>query len=283
MKQNRNKINVTISTSEPNAEGVYEYNRRTYGERIRRYRIEKNLSQPQLAEILRTNKNYVSNWEVGRARPDLNMIPELCRVLGISISAFFGEPALPGELSFEERLLLKNYRDLSIHDRKILKKIIDSMLFEEAEEQKTYCRDHFIRVFCNSRTACAGTDNTLDDRNDGEYIYIRTEESACKPDEVITVSGDSMEPTFSDGDRLLVQYTSQLADGEIGIVIINGEGFVKEFRNSGVYSHNAVSYPFRAFLPQDDVRCVGKVIGKLEKKMLPTKQEMEIIREFETI
>ena len=46
------------------------------------------LSQPDLAGILGTSKNYVSNWEVGRTRPDMNIIPALCRAIGISIAEF---------------------------------------------------------------------------------------------------------------------------------------------------------------------------------------------------
>ena len=70
------------------AEKVAAFNRETYGEVIRASRLRRGLSQPQLAALLSTSKNYVSNWEHGRARPDMNIIPQLCAALGIRIAEF---------------------------------------------------------------------------------------------------------------------------------------------------------------------------------------------------
>jgi signal peptidase I len=43
-----------------------------------------------------------------------------------------------------------------------------------------------------------------------------TSPRACMAIEIITVTGDSMEPTFHDGDDLLVEHTKELSPGEIG-------------------------------------------------------------------
>ena len=58
------------------------------------------------------------------------------------------------------------------------------------------------------------------------------------------------------------------------------EGFVKEYRENGVYSHNAKSYPFRKFLPGDNVHIVGRVLGKVTKRHLPTREEAVMLDEL---
>lgn len=68
-----------VSLAEAKAQKTAEFNRTTYGEVIRANRIKMGLSQPDLAGILGTSKNYVSNWEVGRTRPDMNMIMYIIR------------------------------------------------------------------------------------------------------------------------------------------------------------------------------------------------------------
>ena len=97
-----------VSLAEAKAQKTAEFNRTTYGEVIRANRIKKGLSQPDLAGILGTSKNYVSNWEVGRTRPDMNMVPALCRAIGISIAEFFGGHSELDDLSPEQRAHIRS-------------------------------------------------------------------------------------------------------------------------------------------------------------------------------
>ena len=53
-------------------------------ERVRHYRSLRKLEQKQLAQALGITANAVSNWEQGRSRPDVALIPDLCKVLDIS-------------------------------------------------------------------------------------------------------------------------------------------------------------------------------------------------------
>lgn len=84
-------------------EKLHAANKEMYGEAIRTWRQYRGISQTQLTEALGLSKNLVSNWEAGRSRPDINIIPALCDLLDISISAFFGVPSRPGELTVQEQ------------------------------------------------------------------------------------------------------------------------------------------------------------------------------------
>ena len=65
------------------------YNQEHYGKVIKEARMKKGLQQGQLAELLGVAPNMVGHWEKGRARPALNLIPQLCCALGISLDMFF--------------------------------------------------------------------------------------------------------------------------------------------------------------------------------------------------
>ena len=269
-----------VSIAKVKANRVAAYNRATYGAVIRASRLRKGLTQPQLAKILNTSKNYVSNWEIGKARPDMNMVPALCKALDISIAELFGVRGEYDTLSLEAQRHLQRYTLLTERDRATVDSLIDSLLAMEDAEMRKKFTDGFMYLFHNDNMAAAGTANYLGDMVDGEREFIRKDYISERADEIITVTGDSMEPTFYPGDDLLIEHTESLNIGEIGIFVINGEGFVKEYRENGVYSHNYEAYPFRKFHSSDDVRIVGRVLGKVTDAHRPNREEATMLEEL---
>ena len=72
------------------------------GKLIALKRKEKGLTQEQLAEKLGVTNKAVSKWENGKSMPDLAIIQELCKILGVSLTTL-----LNGEENREEELILK--------------------------------------------------------------------------------------------------------------------------------------------------------------------------------
>ena len=56
----------------------------TIGNRITKYRKEKGLTQEALAEKLGVSSQAVSKWENDASCPDISLLPQLCRELGIT-------------------------------------------------------------------------------------------------------------------------------------------------------------------------------------------------------
>lgn len=54
------------------------------GNRISKYRKEKGLTQEELAAKLGVSSQAVSKWENDASCPDISLLPQLCRTLGIS-------------------------------------------------------------------------------------------------------------------------------------------------------------------------------------------------------
>lgn len=79
-------------------------------------------------------------------------------------------------------------------------------------------------------------------------------------DFVIGVSGDSMEPTYYDGDKVAVKKLPSVNIGEIGVFMINGDGYIKELGNNVLISHNK---KYKDIIIDKDTLCIGKVLGKL--------------------
>lgn len=85
----------------------------------------------------------------------------------------------------------------------------------------------------------------------------------------LRVVGQSMEPTIHDGDTLIVRKQEQVENGEVAVVLVNGdEATVKEIHESPagltLIGHNAAVYKPTTYTPKEvqdlPVRIIGRVI-----------------------
>lgn len=60
-----------------------------FGRRVKELRIERNLTQQQLADISGLHKNYIGMVERGERNPSLVNIDILAKSLGVGIAALF--------------------------------------------------------------------------------------------------------------------------------------------------------------------------------------------------
>lgn len=72
-------------------------NQEKMGLLLRTLRIQKSMTQKQLADKLGLSGKTVSKWECGQGCPDLSVLPELAAILGISM-----EDLLSGQLPEQE-------------------------------------------------------------------------------------------------------------------------------------------------------------------------------------
>ncbi|MEG2686715.1 MAG: helix-turn-helix transcriptional regulator, partial [Christensenellaceae bacterium] len=55
------------------------------GDRIRSLRGEKNLSQNDLAELLKVSRQSISKWETDGATPDLDKLVSMSEIFGVTL------------------------------------------------------------------------------------------------------------------------------------------------------------------------------------------------------
>ena len=62
----------------------------TIAKRIKSARIEKNMTQLQLADVMGVSYQAVSNWERGNSMPDISKLGDLCSALGLTVNELLG-------------------------------------------------------------------------------------------------------------------------------------------------------------------------------------------------
>ena len=92
------------------------------GKFIKEKRKEKKITQSELAEKLNVTDRAVSKWETGICMPDSGIIPELCKILGITINDLFrGNHVDKKDNEKEvEDYLLELYKQKENSDRRLL-------------------------------------------------------------------------------------------------------------------------------------------------------------------
>ncbi|WP_052124260.1 helix-turn-helix transcriptional regulator [Ureibacillus manganicus] len=59
--------------------------------KLKKLRVENNLTQEQLAEKLQVSRSTISSWETGRSYPDLEMVIEICDCFNVSLDFLLRE------------------------------------------------------------------------------------------------------------------------------------------------------------------------------------------------
>ena len=75
-------------------------------------RKNKKISQAKMAEILNVHQTAISQWECGKTRPDIDLLPAIASLLGTSVEDLLDvnepqkAPTTPGETSASELMNL---------------------------------------------------------------------------------------------------------------------------------------------------------------------------------
>jgi len=239
----------------------------TFGEKLKKARINIGMKQSELAKVLKTTNTTISNWENNVSRPDVDTVAYICGALQVKASYFFEAKIPDGEVSIPEYDHIKKYRALDSYGKEIIDLILDKE-YERTEAsrkqppgQETPNITHLITYY--QKTASAGTGELLfDDMYESKIPLLSTKEVE-QADFAVGVNGNSMKPLYNDGDILLVKAQDVVEIGEIGIFIVNNESFVKKAGEDKLISINP-EYDDIIIHDSDNLRCVGKVIGKVE-------------------
>lgn len=200
-------------------------------------------------------------------KADIEVLLKLADTLGVTAEYFVddintGNESGLEQYSKEELNHLKKYHDLD----PIGQSHVDAVLQWETERMQQLEQAAAIPAATRIinyyyRLASAGTGQIIFDMPPTKRIEIPAIPEYEKADYAIGVNGNSMEPVYHDGDTLLVEMTDNVEIGEIGIFLVNGESFVKKRGETELISLNLGS---KNVPLNEDARCLGKVIGKID-------------------
>lgn len=120
---------------------------KTFGQRLRKLREERSLSQRELAQAIDTETSHVSRYERGVVMPNAEALAHLARYLQVSVGfLLLGETdggSQPPEFPIHDLSLLERFRDLeklNRRDRQVVIEVIDAILsrreFEEVSAKR---------------------------------------------------------------------------------------------------------------------------------------------------
>jgi SOS-response transcriptional repressor LexA len=231
-----------------------------FGETCRRLRTAQGLSQIEVAERLSamgtpaTNKS-ISKWEQGASQPSIPQFLNICRIYGVRdpYSVFVENRGEFNALGWQR---IAEYMEFLRKDSRFIEPIVQqsgqpaTLKFMPAPQPARTIKLYDI-------PASAGTGVFIDVAD-----YEEIEVDDCVPictDFALRISGNSMEPTFENGQIVYVRKQESLEVGEVGIFVLNGEVFCKELGRGRLISRNSKYKPI-ILSEYDELYIFGKVV-----------------------
>ena len=213
-------------------------------------RTQKNLSQTDLAHLLYCDASSVANWETGRSRPPLELIPRLCDILEIPLDSFFQMPQYHGELSPAEMDAIGLYHRLNAHDRAVIDHLIASIHLQQEQRLRRRCLTDFVtlRRIDHRSVFLPGAFS----EESGDPVFVRRSFLTETASFVVTVEGDDMEPDYADGCDVYVRSAKTAEPGDIVCAAVT-------------------------LIPSDHLYILGIVIGSVSQSDLPGSRESEML------
>ncbi|MFT8239277.1 S24 family peptidase [Streptococcus agalactiae] len=239
------------------------------GNKIKQFRLEKKLTQTQLADLLDTTKQTISRYEKGDRKANQDVLFALSDLFEKTIDDFFPP------ISKETAVQLQQQSSTTEINNKVA--LLDEELKEPRHsdwisygenllsEQNTVedSKNTVVELFSYNyydHAASAGTGQYLNDVQ-VETIELPVDYDA---DFVIPVYGDSMEPEYHSGDYVFVKLSVELVDGDIGVFEYYGDAYIKQLliHAEGAFLHSLNDKYNDILIDRDsDFRIIGKVVG----------------------
>lgn len=215
---------------------------------LKKRRLEKDLSQVEIAEMLNINKSSYSSWESGRAKPNQKNLVALAKILDVEVSYFESEYNI-----------VNNYLQLSPDNQAKAEEYVDELLLSQQSSKVTPLFS--VQVLSDIQLS-AGLGESLFDEYETETVY--SDEEQLGYDIAAWISGKSMEPIYQDGEVALIRSSGFDYDGAVYALSWNDSVFIKKlYREKEGFRMVSLNdkYPDKFIPYEDEPRIVGKVVG----------------------
>lgn len=231
------------------------------------------ITQKEFAASLSVKLTTYNGYETGSREPKSDFLIAVARKYGVTVDYLMGysdSPYLTSEgtpnfkLSTQEANGIKKYRTLDKYGKETVSGVLEfeykRCREQEKDEISASIEPNIIYLPDPIQSASAGHGQLADD-DTANMIAIQANTITSKANYIMRVSGDSMEPKFFDGQRVLVRNQPSVDLGEIGIFLIDGERYIKIYRGNHLESANP-NYPDVQF--DEYSKCLGRVLDILK-------------------
>lgn len=230
---------------------------RTYiGNQIKQLRKQYNMTQEDLAEKLGTTKQSVSRYENGIRKANQDVLFELCRIFDVKIDDFFPENDSEAIQSSNSEPILDIYNELTPPRQQ--------KVYHYAEEQldEQQLEEHSNIYMIHGRASAAGSAIEVDD-NDARMNVVNSSTIPNGADEIVKITGDSMEPLIKKGSSVYIRHQPTIENGEIAIVRIEDIGVTckKVYKNNKEVRLKSINTTYDDMIfAADEITILGKVL-----------------------
>lgn len=229
---------------------------------------EKKLTNAQIAEMAGITQSTLDKITSGvNTNPKLDTLQAICNVLGCTLDDFASLPIQTKKAplySSEAMKLAQDYDKLDSHGKRMVRLVADEEMAHYAGQvqDSRQAREgaepdnliYITRWFPHPMSAGTGTEAGDDYPEELEL----TKRPPRGTSYVAPVRGDSMEPTYHDGDKLFIRSCKEIEAGQIGVFLMDGQQWVKEQGDGALISHNPRYGPIPM---REGIRCQGLVLG----------------------
>lgn len=249
-----------------------------FGALLRDRRRKARLTQQEVAARLRVTPNTVKNWEYDRTKPDHDLIPPLCSLLGIRLSELY--PLAPDQqLSPLEDRVVSHLRLLDPADRKAVDKMLSVMVDERLRARQSAVKEAFRLFLVRPGSAAAGIGDEVP-QEPPSYTFLKKGAVSSRADGIVRVHGRSMEPVYQDGDYVYFRHASSARSGEDVIVDTEEGAVIKRVSADGIlYSVNP-DFPYPSRSDQNTLVIRGQVLGIVQSSDRPGREESAMLEDL---
>ena len=213
----------------------------------------------------------ITNYEKETSHPKESVMYKLFEALKVDANYLFQDvvnvPKKNNDVTLSEFDVIKKYRKLDDLGKEIVDLLLDKEVkrteqLKEAKNKDSHVREDQIIYLPEMYSRFSAGTGQYNSDSGYEMVEVTYSPEAAQANYLITVSGDSMEPNFSNGDRVFIKSMPDIEIGEIGAWQVNGDLFIKEKGNGELISINP-DYDNIKIGEYDEVSCLGKVLGKV--------------------
>ena len=219
------------------------------GEKLKKIWQEKGYSQADLAKLLQLSRDSYFNWENGKTKPNQKNLKQLSQIFKVDPTYFLSEHDIVNiflKLNPDNQVKLENYAEELLKEQEIIKPL-----------PKLYAYKVFEKLSAGTGYSYFG---------DGNYDTVFYDEQ-LDYDFASWVFGDSMEPTYLNGEVVLIKQTGFDYDGAIYAVDWDGQTYIKKVyrEEEGLRLVSLNNHYADKFVPYDEnPHIIGKIIGNFK-------------------
>lgn len=224
------------------------------GTRLKSLRKNKGLEQQEVAKLMGYKSDTtISKWENGKNLPNGGKLAKLASIFNTSTDYILHGEAIQ---SSNSEPILDIYNELTPPRQQ--------KVYHYAEEQldEQQLEEHSNIYMIHGRASAAGSAIEVDD-NDARMNVVNSSTIPNGADEIVKITGDSMEPLIKKGSSVYIRHQPTIENGEIAIVRIEDIGVTckKVYKNNQQVRLKSINTTYDDMIYQaDEVTILGKVL-----------------------